>query len=132
LSLPLGRPGETILVVDDEPRVRTSTAEILSELGYVVFQADGGYDALRVLKEYPEISLLLTDVVMPEMTGWELSEIAVFHRPMLKVVHMTGYAHEGVVRDGIVKEGVELLLKPFNLNQLSHKVRSALDARAAA
>ena len=81
----------TILVVEDEPGVRAFTTEALSELGYTVLAADGGAAALRILDAHPEIDLLFTDVVMPDMNGRKVADEARVRRPDLKVLFTTGY-----------------------------------------
>jgi signal transduction histidine kinase/CheY-like chemotaxis protein len=126
---------KTVLVVEDEPRVRASTTSALEELGYRVVTAEDGDQALGLLADHPDIDLLLTDVVMPEMTGTELALAAREMRPDLHIMFTTGYS--GNVEDAGGR-GTELLgsspilHKPFTINALEAKVREALDHRAAA
>jgi CheY-like chemotaxis protein len=87
-----GRPGESILVVEDDGDVRAYVVETLGALGYEVREASGAEDALRDLEEHKETSLLLTDVIMPRMNGRQLADAARERRPELKVVFMTGYS----------------------------------------
>jgi signal transduction histidine kinase/ActR/RegA family two-component response regulator len=127
-STPRGRVDELILVVEDEPGVRAATTETLRELGYSVVEADDGAIALSVLERRSEIALLFTDMVMPGMTGRELADKALLRRPDLKVLYTTGYTRNGIVHGGRLDAGVELLPKPFSIDQLARKIRSVLDA----
>jgi CheY-like chemotaxis protein len=126
-STPRGRADELILVVEDELGVRAATTETLRELGYSVVDAADGPSALNVLERRSEVTLLFTDMVMPGMTGRELAERAVLQHPDLKVLYTTGYTRNGIVHGGRLDAGVELLPKPFSIDQLARKVRSVLD-----
>jgi signal transduction histidine kinase/CheY-like chemotaxis protein len=128
LMFPGGQPDDVVLVVEDEPGVRATTVETLSELGYTVLAAAEGAEALRMLGERADVKLLFTDMVMPGMTGRELADSAVERLPGLKVLYTTGYTRNGIVHGGKLKAGVELLPKPFTADQLARKVRSVLDA----
>ena len=119
--------GEMVLVVEDEPAVRRLSVEGLRELGYRVVAADGAVSALLMLERNPDIALLFTDVVMPEVNGGKLAEEARRRRPDLKVLFTTGYAGNAVVRNGVVEQGMHLLGKPFTLDQLACKIAEALD-----
>jgi signal transduction histidine kinase/ActR/RegA family two-component response regulator len=130
-STPRGRADELILVVEDEPGVRAATTETLRELGYSVVQAADGATALSLLERRFEVALLFTDMVMPGMTGRELAEQASLRRPDLKVLYTTGYTRNGIVHGGRLDAGVELLPKPFSIDQLARKIRSVLDAGQA-
>ncbi|WP_374310279.1 PAS domain-containing protein [Methylocella sp.] len=123
--------GETVLVVEDEPAVRRFSVEALGELGYRPLEADGAAAALRLLDENPQVALMFTDVVMPEMNGARLAEEARRRRPELKVLFTTGYTRNAVVRDGALDAGVELLGKPFTVEELAAKLRDVLDAPGA-
>jgi PAS domain S-box-containing protein len=118
-----GRPGEMVLVVEDEERVRAFSVEALRELGYSVIGARDGREALRLIEGGQRIALLFTDVVMPEMTGRELAERARARLPGLKVLMTSGYAPEAA---GV--EAETILAKPFDLERLAAAVRAALDA----
>jgi CheY-like chemotaxis protein len=127
-SIERGDRSETILVVEDDEDVRTYTVEILRELGYRVVEAPDGRTALGTLKSgAPPIDLLLTDVVMPEMSGSELAEQARLLQPSLKILYTSGYTRDAIVRDGRLEPGLDLLPKPFTYVSLAAKVRALLD-----
>ena len=127
-SLVLGDRRELILVVEDEPAVRQFSVDALTELGYRVLEADGAAAALRLIDAHPEIVLMFTDVVMPDVNGARLAEMARAKRPDLKVLFTTGYTRNAVVHNGVLDPGVELIGKPFSLEALSEKLRAVLDA----
>jgi PAS domain S-box-containing protein len=127
-DLPLGETQEVVLVVEDEPAVRQFSVDALGELGYRVLEADGAAAALRQLEAHPEISLMFTDVVMPEVNGARLAEEARRRWPALKVLFTTGYTRNAVVHNGVLDAGVQLIGKPFTLEELAAKVREVLDA----
>jgi signal transduction histidine kinase/ActR/RegA family two-component response regulator len=124
--LPTGSEEETVLVVEDEERVRDLSVTALGELGYRVVAADGAAEALRRLDEIPEIKLLFTDIVMPEVNGRKLAEEARRRRPDLKVLYTTGFTRNAALHGGVVDHGVPLLQKPFTLEELAAKVRTVL------
>ena len=117
----------TILIVEDEPAVRQLGVEALTELGYRVLEAEGAATALRLLDRHEEVALLFTDIVMPEVNGRNLAEEAKRRRPGLKVLFTTGYTRNAVVHNGVLDPGVELLGKPFTIEQLSAKLRAVLE-----
>ena len=121
---------ETVLVVEDEPRVRAATVTALTELGYQVIACDGGAEALNALSARPGIQLLLSDVIMPEMTGPELVKAAKHRRPDLRVLFTTGFAGEAAGEHGEGMAGYPVLHKPFTIRHLAEKVREALDRAA--
>ncbi len=124
---------ETVLLVDDEPMIRDLASRILNEQGYRVLQARNGADALQIQSESKdEIHLLITDVVMPLMGGHELAERMGRLRPNLKTLYLSGYTSNVIVQEGILKEGVQLLVKPFNASELLQKVREALNETGSA
>ncbi|MFO1061381.1 MAG: ATP-binding protein [Dongiaceae bacterium] len=125
---PGGSPEEIILVVEDDERVRGTTVAALRELGYTVRHAASGEQALDLLQQMPQLRLLFTDVVMPGMSGRALAEEAARRRPGIKVLYTTGYTANAIVHNGVVDRGVELIPKPFALDQLARKVRSVLDS----
>lgn len=126
--LPRARPGETVLVVEDEERVRSFSVEALRELGYAVLFAHDGPEALRILDRGQPVSLLFSDVVMPDMSGRELARRACALRPGLRVLLTSGYApDEPAMRD----LDVPILPKPFDIAALATTIRAALDDGAA-
>ena len=125
-EMPLGEYGEVILVVEDEAAVRQFSTDALTELGYRVLEADGAAAALRMLEAHPDIALLFTDVVMPEVNGARLAEQARARWPNLKVLFTTGYSRNAVYHNGVLDPGVELIGKPFSIDELAAKVRHVL------
>jgi CheY-like chemotaxis protein len=132
-EVPEAAPGEeNILVVEDDDDVRIYTVESLRELGYRVLEAHDGASALRLLeRQETPVSLLLTDVVMPGMSGRELADEALAMYPDLKVLFTTGYARNAIVHGGRLDPGVELLPKPFTFEALAAKVRDVLEMNAS-
>jgi len=124
-ELPRGSANERILIVEDDPSVREIAAEAVRELGYTVFERDSASEALRIL-EVEDIHLLMTDIVMPEVNGKKLADEAVRRRSNLKVLFMTGYTRNAVVHGGMVDPGVQLIGKPFTLDQIAAKIRETL------
>jgi len=108
-DLPEGRPGEIILVVEDDERVRKVSVESLRELGYTVIHASSGAEALQILEQEPRIDLLFTDIVMPGMTGRVLADTASERLVGLKVLYTTGYTRNAVVHNGVLDAGVAFL-----------------------
>ena len=121
---------DTILVVEDEEDVREFTVEVLRQLGYRVLEAADGHAALSILGVEPTVSLLFTDVGLPNgMNGRQLAEEACRRKPELKVLYTTGYARNAIVHHGRLDAGVELLVKPFTQQSLAARVRQLLKAR---
>jgi len=118
---------ETILVVEDDARVRSISSETLRDLGYTVIEAADAKEAIRKFEEGVLPDLLFTDVVMPEMTGAELASELSKWKPGLKVLFTTGYTRNAIVHNGILDAGKHLLSKPFNIEDLAAKVRGLLD-----
>jgi len=125
--LPRGETGECILVVEDDPDVRAYVVDTLGGMGYDVLEAGNGDEALRLMKEYKGIGLLLTDVVMPGMNGCKLAESAANLHPSLKVLYMTGYSRNAIVHQGRLDPGVDLIQKPLSEEALAAMVRKVLD-----
>lgn len=117
---------EVVLVVEDEDNVRQMTVEALRELGYTVIEASGGRDALQQITHHMKIDLLFTDVVMPDMNGKLVADAVRDRFPEVRVIFTTGYTRNAIVQNGTVEPGVNLLLKPFTLEQLSSKVSEIL------
>lgn len=121
--------GEVILVVEDDERVRQVSVATLTDLGYTVLSAPGGADGLRLLDSRPDIALLFTDIVMPDMNGRRLADEALRRRPDLKVLYTTGFTRNAVVHNGVLDPGVSFLPKPFTVDQLATRIRELLDTR---
>ncbi len=119
---------ETILLVEDEPDVRELTQMVLTERGYRVIEALTPEDAERLAgNNGAEIHLLLTDVVMPGMSGRELAKRLTGRYPNLRVLYMSGYTYNVIAQDGTLEEGISFLQKPFTPQVLTQKVRESLD-----
>jgi len=127
-TLQIGRPEEVVLVVEDEAQVRHLSVEALRELGYTVLQAPNAVGALRVLDEQAGVTLLFTDIVMPDINGRKLADEALRRKPGLKVLYTTGYTNNAIIHNGVLDPGVHLISKPFTLEQLAAKVRDVLEA----
>jgi len=119
---------ETVLLVEDEDIVRNLCIRILERLGYKVMQARNGTEAVALAQEYGDrIDLLLTDVVMPGMSGTELATKLVLPHPEMKVLFTSGYTDDAIVRHGILEDGVSFIGKPYTPSALAKKVREAID-----
>ena len=129
IPAPAARDGkETILLVEDEPAVRELTRMVLSKRGYSVLEALNPADAERLAGSHgTEIHLLLTDVVMPGMSGHELAKRLTARHRNLRVLYMSGYTHNVIAEDGTLEEGLSFLQKPFTPQVLAQKVRETLD-----
>jgi CheY-like chemotaxis protein len=127
-SAELARGTETILIVEDNPDVRKLVRRQLSELGYTVYEAGNGPEALQLLRSGIELDLMFTDVVMPEgMTGYELARLAREDRSGLKVLFTSGYTAIGAGQEGAARAPGPLLSKPYRKRDLAHFIRAALD-----
>jgi two-component system cell cycle sensor histidine kinase/response regulator CckA len=121
------RGNETILLVEDEPMVRDLAREFLEEYGYRVLTAANGKEGLSVCHEYPErIDLIVTDVVMPQMSGRELAEEVRTLRPEARVLYMSGFTDDAIVRHGVIADDLCFIQKPFSPDALAGKVRAVL------
>lgn len=119
---------ETILLVEDEEVVRKLARNILTSKGYTVLEAPNGTAAVTYCNEYPGlIHLLLTDIMMPEMSGRELAVYLKASKPKVKVIYMSGYAEDAVAQQGVLDNETPFLPKPFSPLTLLRKVREALD-----
>ena len=128
----LGASGhETILLVEDEDAVRDITELMLSTAGYEVLSARDGPEALGVSRTHARsIDLLVTDLVMPHMSGRELSQVLTGERPSLKVLYVSGYTDDTISDHGVLAEGTSFLGKPFAAGELTSKVRELLDEKS--
>lgn len=125
----LARGSETILIVEDEERVRSLVRSVLESSGYIVLSAQHGQEALAVLKQHPSrVQLLVTDVVLPEMSGPELVALLAPLYRELKVLYMSGYTPDAIQHHSLLSPRTAYLQKPFTPEKLTHRVREVLDA----
>lgn len=125
IILPKG--SETVLLVEDEQSLRELNRELMQSLGYTVLAASNGADALQMSAQHNgAIDLMLTDVVMPGMSGRELAERLALIRPRTKVIYMSGYTDNVIVKHGILEHGIDFLQKPFTQERLARKLREVL------
>jgi DNA-binding NtrC family response regulator len=117
-----------VMVVEDDVPVLRLTERMLHEAGYRVISTESAEVALPLLDEHPQVRLLLTDVVLPGMSGIQLADRAMQTRPSLKVLYMTGYSDDGLGAVAAKAVEAQLVRKPFTAGQLVSKVRSALGA----
>ena len=125
---PRAKPGETVLVVDDEELVRMLIVEVLNDLGYASLEAADGPEGLKIMKTDCRIDLLVTDVGLPNgMNGRQLADAALSLRPNLKVLFITGYAENAVINHGHLEPGMQIMTKPFQIEALGLKIRSMFE-----
>jgi signal transduction histidine kinase len=122
------KPGESILVVEDDERVRQTLVESLRELGYHVVHATDAGAAVARLEEGGEFTLLFTDIIMPGRTGKQLADEVKVRWPAIKVLYTTGYSRNAIVHNGVLDAGVQVITKPYTIEQLAAKLREVLDA----
>ena len=129
LDISLSTGNETILLTEDEQSVRELAARILRDRGYQVYEAPDGREALAIAQRHPErkIHLLLTDVVMPGMSGKELADRLKLSIPDIKVLFISGYTDNAIVHHGVLDKGVNFIQKPFTPESLARKLREVLD-----
>ncbi len=120
---------ETILVVEDEDALRNITCKILKNLGYTVYQASSGEEAQKIVNGNGKrnVELVITDVVMPELSGSELVKRLTRHNPELRVLYISGYTDDAIIRHGVSADEVSFLQKPFTARSLGQKVREVLE-----
>ena len=132
-AAPAPRPSgghETLLLAEDDPGVREVVSDALAQQGYSVLRAPDGQTALEIARAHPGgIHLLLSDLVMPGMSGRELAEALKAERPGLRILFMSGYTDDAVVRQAVLESGLPFLQKPFTPGALAAKVRAVLDQR---
>ncbi len=119
--------GESVLVVEDEEAVRMLVVDALRELGYTMLEACDSKSALPLLQGACRIDLLVSDVGLPGLNGRQLAEIARQYRPGLQVLFMTGYARNAEIRGEFLDDGMDLLTKPFTVDELALRVRTMLE-----
>ncbi len=123
---------ETVLVVEDDARVRQVAVRALEAAGYRVLAAGGGYEAFQLVQgERGPVHLVVTDVVMPGLGGREIARQIMEWRPEASVLFMSGYTHDAIDREGVLDEGIEFLQKPFTASSLLDRVRTLLDRSRA-
>ena len=123
---------ETILIVEDEEKIRGMVRKFLEMRGYTVFEAAGGHEALRLAQDRKKpFDLLVTDLVMPEMNGLELSSRLKSASPSTKILYMTGYTDHAILRQEVPEFQSNVLMKPFTSQELNKKVREVLDGPRA-
>ncbi|HNT35952.1 MAG TPA: response regulator, partial [bacterium] len=119
---------ETVLLVEDESAILRLAQTMLERWGYRVLTASKPSEAIQIAQSYPEsIHLLITDVIMPEMNGRDLTRHIASLRPGMKVLFTSGYTANVIAHHGVLDAGVHFMQKPFSMEDLAHKVREALD-----
>jgi signal transduction histidine kinase/CheY-like chemotaxis protein len=119
--------GDMVLVVEDEEAVRALIVDVLQELGYRTMEAVDGPSGLEVLQSGAKIDLLVTDVGLPGLNGRQLADAARVSRPELKILFVTGYAHNAAVGNGLLEPGMEIITKPFTIEKLASRVRMIVE-----
>ncbi len=125
--LPAARE-EVVLVVEDEQVVRDLVVDLLAEMGYRSLQAVDGPSGLAILLSDVRIDLLISDVGLPGFNGRQLADAACAHRPDLKVLFITGYAHNAAVSNDLLAPGMQMITKPFALETLAERIRDMIES----
>ena len=119
--------GETVVVIDDEPALRQLMVEVLEDNGYIALEAADGPSGLKLLESEDDVDLLITDVGLPGgMNGRQVADAARVSRPGLKVLFVTGYAENAIVRNGLLDSGMEVMTKPFTMASMGSKIRDLI------
>ncbi len=126
IAMPHPGGSEEILLVEDEAALRELTSTFLQSKGYQVIEASNGVRALEICRTHPNISILISDVVMPEMGGPALAAYAIKMLPKLKVILMSGYTDRALDQN-VLEQGIEFLQKPFSFDTLAKTIRRVLD-----
>jgi CheY-like chemotaxis protein len=126
---PIPRGHEVILLVEDEEAVRSLARHVLQSCGYAVLEARDGREAIQIAEKQESIDILVSDVVMPHLGGRQLAEKIAAVRPDCKVLFLSGYTNDAVVRHGVLEAEFAFLQKPFTPSALARKVRSVLDEK---
>jgi PAS domain S-box-containing protein len=122
------RGSETVMLVEDEDMVRKLASELLVDAGYTVLEANGGEEAIKLCTQHSApIDLLITDVVMPKMSGKQVAEQLLVLHPETKVLFMSGYTDEAIVHHGMIDSNIAFIQKPFSERALAQKIRDVLD-----
>ena len=126
----LPRGNELILVVEDNAEVRRTAVDILGALGYRVLEASNGHHALEQFMQHPEIALVFSDVMLPGgMLGSQLVSKLQERRPDLRILMTSGFSESGIMNRGVLDGTVELLQKPYKVEELARRVRALLDGK---
>jgi CheY-like chemotaxis protein len=123
---PRAETGETVLVVEDEPVVRSLIVEVLEDLGYRTLEAADGPEGLKILQSRRRIDLLITDMGLPGLNGRQLADAARERRRDLKVLFITGYAENATLAAGFLEPGMQMITKPFAVDALAQRIRSII------
>ena len=127
---PKSGKGETVLIAEDEENVLELASRILRDSGYNVISAKNGEEAYWLAENYDkQIDLLLTDVIMPKLSGKDLCEKIVKQRPDIKILFMSGYTEKAIINHGVIPSDSMFLSKPFSVLSITSKVREALDSK---
>jgi CheY-like chemotaxis protein len=126
-EVPRAEDGDTVLVVEDEPVVRSLIVDVLKDLGYTALEAEDGPSGLKVLQTNQRVDLLVTDVGLPGMNGRQVADHARERRPGLRVLFMTGYAENAAVAQGFLDPGMEMITKPFAIEDLAGRIRRMIE-----
>jgi two-component system, cell cycle sensor histidine kinase and response regulator CckA len=130
---PVGRGTETLLIVEDESAVRALIVRAARNFGYRCLEAPTASEAVRLLEqEQGKIDLVITDVVMPGMSGGQLGETLAHRFPTIPVLYMSGFANDDVIRRGLLEPSRPFLQKPYTPDDLAQKIREVLGANSAA
>ena len=128
VSEPAAGSGQTVMVIEDEPLIMMLILDTLEELGYKSIDAHDGPSGLRILQSSQRIDLLITDIGLPGLNGRQVADAARLVRPDLKVLFMTGYAETAAKADGMLGPGMEMITKPFVIENFMRRIRELLDA----